>query len=198
MYSSTLDFKAERSALELEPCAATHVCTVEVRNVYQLWCGIFPRDLCKKPLLISCTKVLSFWPSQCQGMTRPSIHSTGNFVYTHVDIYFLAGGQSKGSRVNGKRQLAGLVTPSINTRAGTISITKESGLWLLGHLRTFLTNRWLRQNVIYLVLMITWGKLISIKELIEDIQSIWPLIFLQSDANDHRWGLEILIVQIPR
>ena len=32
-----------------------------------------------------------------QGMTRPSIHSIGNFVYKHVDIYFLAGGQVMGS-----------------------------------------------------------------------------------------------------
>ena len=50
-------------------------------------------------------------PDNAQGMTRPSIHSTGNFVYKHVDIYFLAGGQATGSSVNGKRQLAGLVTP---------------------------------------------------------------------------------------
>ena len=31
----------------------------------------------------------------CKGMTRPSIHSTENFVYKHVDIYFLAGGQAR-------------------------------------------------------------------------------------------------------
>ena len=30
-----------------------------------------------------------------QGMTRPSIHSTGNFVYKHVYINFLAGGQAR-------------------------------------------------------------------------------------------------------
>ena len=35
-----------------------------------------------------------------KGMTRPSIHSTGNFVYKHVDIYFLAGWQAR-AVVNG-------------------------------------------------------------------------------------------------
>ena len=30
-----------------------------------------------------------------KGMTRPSIHSTENFVYKHVDIYFLAGWQAR-------------------------------------------------------------------------------------------------------
>ena len=29
-----------------------------------------------------------------EGMTTPSIHSRGHFVYKHVDIYFLAGGQA--------------------------------------------------------------------------------------------------------
>ena len=29
------------------------------------------------------------------GMTTPSIHSRGNFVYKHVDIYFLDGWQAR-------------------------------------------------------------------------------------------------------
>ena len=36
-----------------------------------------------------------FKPQELQGMTRPQINSTGNFIYKHVDIYFLAGWQAR-------------------------------------------------------------------------------------------------------
>ena len=36
-----------------------------------------------------------FKPQELQGMTRPPINSTGNFIYKHVDIYFLAGWQAR-------------------------------------------------------------------------------------------------------
>ena len=73
---------------------------------------------CQKVNVNMLVNKISSWMNLWSGhpLTRPSIHSIGNFVYKHVDIYFLAGWQAKGSRVNGKRQLAGLVTPLANDK----------------------------------------------------------------------------------
>ena len=53
-------------------------------------------------------------------MTRPSIHSRGHFVYKHVDIYFLAGGQAtavewtESGNLPVWSPLEGMTTPSIH------------------------------------------------------------------------------------
>ena len=50
--------------------------------------------MCSVPKIIR-IRILLFYFSASKGMTRPSIHSTVNFVYIHVDIYFLAGWQAR-------------------------------------------------------------------------------------------------------